>query len=159
LAQIDVLTLIAAPRERCFDLARSVDFHLRSTSQTSERAIGGRTTGLLALDDEVTWSARHFGVWLTLTSRITAYQRPAYFRDSMVRGPFARLDHDHEFADDGAGGTVMRDVFDFAAPAAVFGRIVELLFLKDYFRRFLTSRNQLLKAAAESDAWREFTEL
>jgi len=105
LARIELLTVIAAPCERCFDLARSVDLHLRSTSHTSESAIGGRISGLMTLGDEVTWRARHFGVWFTLTSRITAYDRPEHFRDRMVRGPLARLDHSHEFADDGQGGT------------------------------------------------------
>ena len=108
------------------------------------------------LGDEVTWRARHFGVWFTLTSRITAYDRPKHFRDRMVRGPLARLDHSHEFAADRQGGTAMRDVFDFAAPAGPLGRVVEVLFLNAYFKRFVKKRHQILKAVAESDAWRQF---
>jgi len=156
LARIELLTVIAAPCERCFDLARSVDLHLRSTSHTSESAIGGRISGLMTLGDEVTWRARHFGVWFTLTSRITAYDRPKHFRDSMLRGPLARLDHSHEFTDDRQGGTAMRDVFDFAAPAGPLGRVVEVFFLSAYFERFMERRNQILKAVAESDAWTQF---
>jgi len=110
----------------------------------------------LALGDEVTWRARHFGVWQTLTSRITAYERPAYFRDSMVRGAFARLDHEHYFAEDGRGRTVMRDVFAFAAPFGVLGRVAERLILTRYLRRFLEARNREIKVVAESDAWRQF---
>jgi ligand-binding SRPBCC domain-containing protein len=156
LARIELLTVIAAPCERCFDLARSVDLHLRSTSHTSESAIGGRISGLMTLGDDVTWRARHFGVWFTLTSRITEYDRPNHFRDRMVRGPLARLDHSHEFADDRRGGTAMCDVFDFAAPAGPLGRAVEVLLLNAYFKRFMERRNQTLKAVAESDAWRQF---
>jgi len=110
----------------------------------------------MTLGDEVTWRARHFGVWFTLTSRITAYDRPKHFRDRMVRGPLARLDHSHEFAADRQGGTAMHDVFDFAAPAGPLGRVVEVLFLNAYFKRFLKKRNQILKTVAESDAWRQF---
>jgi hypothetical protein len=91
--RLELVTAIRAPRERCFDRARSVELHTRSTAATGETAIAGRTRGLLGAGDEVTWRARHFGVWQTPTSRITAYRRPAFFRDSMVRGAFARLDH------------------------------------------------------------------
>jgi ligand-binding SRPBCC domain-containing protein len=125
---------IAAPRARCFDLARSVEMHVQSTDQTGEVAIGGRTRGLLELGDEVTWRARHFGVWQTLTSRIVAYERPGYFRDSMVRGPFARLDHDHYFVGDGRGGTAMRDVVEFAAPLGLFGRVAEIASRREFIR-------------------------
>jgi hypothetical protein len=52
---IRVVTNIAAPAGRCFDLARSVDAHVRSTEASGERAVGGRTGGLLAPGDEVTW--------------------------------------------------------------------------------------------------------
>ncbi len=154
--RIELTTHIAAPRERCFDLARSVELHTRSTASTGELAVGGHTSGLLALGDEVTWQAKHFGVWQTLTSRITAYERPAYFRDSMVRGAFARLDHEHHFAEDGRGGTVMRDLFEFAAPFGVLGWAAERLVLTRYLRRFLEARNREIKTVAESDAWTRF---
>ena len=104
MACVELLTTISAPRQRCFDLARSVDVHVRSTSATEESVIAGRTAGLLALDEEVTWRARHFGMPLTLTSRITAFDPPNHFRDSMVRGPLARLAHDHYFTEDGPAG-------------------------------------------------------
>ena len=154
--RIELTIHIAAPRDWCFDLARSVELHTRSTASTGERAIAGRTSGLLALGDEVTWRARHFGVWQTLTSRITAYERPAFFRDSMVRGAFARLDHEHHFADDGRGGTVMRDLFDFAAPFGALGWVAERLILTRYLSRSLEARNREIKLVAESDAWRQF---
>ena len=112
MARIELRTLITAPRERCFDLSLSVDFHTHSTAQTGERAVAGKLTGLLSLGEEVTWRARHFGVWQTLTSRITAYDRPAHFRDSMVRGAFERFDHDHYFDPAPNGQTLLRDLFD-----------------------------------------------
>ena len=36
-------------------------------------AVGGRTSGLIGLGEEVTWRARHFGVTQHLTSKITAF--------------------------------------------------------------------------------------
>ncbi|HUQ83911.1 MAG TPA: SRPBCC family protein [Gemmatimonadaceae bacterium] len=155
MARIEVSIVVAAPASVCFDLARSVDAHVRSTSATNERAIGGKTSGLLSLADEVTWSARHFGIRQELTSRITAFDRPNHFRDSMVRGAFERFDHDHYFTT-GSGGTVVRDVFDYDAPLGLLGRVAEALFLSAYMRRFLLVRLRELKALAESDGWRAF---
>lgn len=155
MARIELSLLVAAPPSRCFDLARSIDAHLESTAATGERAIGGRTSGLLALGDEVTWRARHLGVSQELTSRITAFERPLHFRDSMVRGAFARFDHDHYF-ESVNGGTLLRDVFDYRAPLGPLGWLAERLFLSAYMRRFLATRLRALKALAESDAWVRF---
>lgn len=156
MARIELSIRVSAPPERCFDLARSVELHTQSTAATGERAIGGVTHGLLELGDDVTWRARHFGVWQTLTSRITAYDRPHSFRDSMVRGAFRRFDHDHCFEPLPDGGTLMRDVFDYAAPFGPLGRVVEWLVLSRYMRRFLEERNRQVKAVAESADWARF---
>jgi ligand-binding SRPBCC domain-containing protein len=146
---------IRAPIDRVFDLARSVDLHLKSAGSTGETAVAGRTSGLLELGQEVTWRGRHFGIWQNLTSRITQMSRPGHFRDSMVEGTFNRLDHDHFFTFQG-DVTMMKDVFDFTSPLGVLGRVANALFLEAYMRRFLTERNQVIKRAAESEDWREF---
>ena len=155
MTRIVVVTPVAAPRDRCFDLARSVEAHVRSTRGTRERAIAGRKTGLLELDDEVTWEATHFGVRFRLTSRITALDRPHHFRDSMTSGPLARLCHDHHFVEDGHGGTIMRDEFEFAALGGPLGRLAEWAWLAGHFRLFLERRNRELKMLAESEGWKE----
>ena len=150
---IELETFIAAPAERVFDLSRSVDLHVRASGDTSEEAVGGRTSGLLELGDTVTWRARHFGIRQHLTSRITGYDRPHWFRDEMVRGPFASLAHDHWFdAED--GGTRMHDRFVFAAPLGPLGVFAERLFLRRYMTRLLQARNAALACIAESDEWR-----
>jgi hypothetical protein len=69
---IDLELFVHAPAERVFDLSRSVDVHVASTSRTGERAVAGVTTGLLVLGDVVTWEATHFGVRQRLTSQIVA---------------------------------------------------------------------------------------
>jgi len=152
--KIVLVTLLHAPLERCFDLSRSVDLHVVSMQETGERAVGEVTSGLLGLGEEVTWSARHFGVRQTLTSRITAFDRPRHFRDSMVRGAFRRFDHDHFFVARGED-TEMRDVFDFESPLGPLGRIADALVLERYLRRLLERRNEEIKRIAESDAWRD----
>jgi len=152
---IEFTTDIRAPIERAFDLSRSIEVHMASTSRTGERAVAGVTTGLLGLGEEVTWRARHFGVWQRLTSRITLFERPVHFRDSMVQGAFRRFDHDHFFAQRGEI-TVMRDVFDFQSPLGILGRIADRLFLVEYMRRFLLTRAAVIKTIAETEQWRRY---
>ena len=142
-------TEIAAPPERCFDLARDIDAHLRSTAQTGERAVGPRRSGLLSLGEEVTWEARHFGVTQRLTARITRYERPRLFEDVQVRGPFAELRHVHEF-EPGSAATLMRDSFTFRSPFGLIGALVDRLVLTAYLRRFLARRAEELKRMAEA---------
>ena len=155
MARIELSLHVAAPAARCFDLARSVDAHVRSTAASGEQAVAGKTFGLLAFGDEVTWRARHLGVWQELTSRITAFDRPHHFRDSMVHGAFTSFDHDHFFTPAG-NGTLMRDVFDYRAPLGPLGRVAERVFLSAYMRRFLRARMHELKRLAESSKWVEF---
>jgi ligand-binding SRPBCC domain-containing protein len=153
MAMIALTTLIHAPLERCFDLSRSIELHVVSTRRTGERAVGAVTSGLLGLGEEVTWSARHFGVRQMLTSRITAFDRPRHFRDSMVHGAFRRFDHDHFFATC-REDTEMRDVFDFESPLEPLGRLADALVLERYLRHLLEKRNEEIKRVAESDVWR-----
>lgn len=154
---IVLTTRIHAPPERCFDLSRSIALHVASTRQTGERAVGANASGLLGLGEEVTWSARHFGIRQTLTSRITVFDRPHHFRDSMVAGAFRRFNHDHFFAARGED-TEMRDVFDFTSPLGPLGRLADVLVLERYLRRFLETRNEEIKRVAESDAGRDVLE-
>ena len=153
MAVITTITEIRAPAERVFDLSRSVDLHVRSAGSTEETAIAGVTSGLLELGQEVTWRGKHFGVWQNLTSKITRFSRPDYFRDSMVRGAFRRLDHDHFFEAQG-DLTIMKDVFDFNSPLGPLGRVAEALFLESYLRRFIIERNDVIKKTAEGQDWK-----
>jgi len=146
---------IAAPPELCFDLARSVEAHVASASASGERAVAGVTSGLLNLNDQVTWRGRHFGLTQELASRISAFDRPRYFRDEMVCGAFRRLAHDHYF-DPIPQGTRMRDIFEFKAPYGLLGWVAEEVVLTRYLRRFLEQRAALLKHLAESGEGRRF---
>jgi ligand-binding SRPBCC domain-containing protein len=140
---------------RVFDLARSIDLHTNSTSKTGERAVAGVTSGLIGAGDEVTWRARHFGLWQYLTVRVEGFDPPTYFSDRMLRGAFQRMEHHHHFAA-ASRGTTMRDVFEFQSPLGLVGRVVDVLLLKRYLRSFLVERNRMIKATAESDGWRKY---
>ncbi len=148
MAVVTVVTQIDAPARVAFDLARDVPFHERSMSRYGERAVGGTTHGLLDAGVVVTWRARHFGLWFELTAKITAFEPPTYFRDSMLRGPFRRLDHDHWF-EERDDVTTMRDVFDYVLPLGAIGRIADRLVVRRHVRRLLDARGRAIKDAAE----------
>ena len=63
-----LVTTISAPIERCFDLARDIDVHRESMRMSEERAVAGVTTGMIGLNEQVTWRARHFGLPWRMTS-------------------------------------------------------------------------------------------
>jgi len=148
---IELFTQINAPIEIVFDLSRSIDLHIESTKQTGERAIGGRTSGLIELGETVTWRAKHFGIWQNLTSKITEYQYPDYFVDEMVSGAFKSFRHEHHFSTID-GQTLMKDVFVFESPFGLFGKFFNWLVLKKYMTGLLVERNRVIKEAAETNS-------
>src|ERR1700744_4744274 len=95
--KIELTTRINAPIDKVFDLARSIDLHMESTKQTGEQAIAGKTSGLIELGESVTWRAKHFGIWQSLTSKITEFDQPNFFVDEMVKGAFKSFRHQHHF--------------------------------------------------------------
>jgi ligand-binding SRPBCC domain-containing protein len=149
---LEDLTIVRAPIDRCFDLARSVEVHLAGNVHWGEQAVAaaGVTTGLVGLNQRVTWRAKHFGLWHCLTSEITAMDPPVFFQDAMIQGPFRFMKHDHLFRRLSADETEMKDVFCFAAPLPILGRLAEITFLGRYMNALLRERNAVLKRIAES---------
>jgi ligand-binding SRPBCC domain-containing protein len=146
--RVHVETWIRAPAGACFDAARDLDLHVTSLSHTSEQAVAGKMSGLIGMGETVTWQGRHFGIKQHFTSKITAFDPPNYFQDTMQHGAFASFVHDHYFvARD--GGTLMRDVVEFTAPLGLIGRLVEALVLHRYLRRLLTVRATIIKETVE----------
>src|SRR4051812_30984372 len=96
-------TKINAPVERCFLLALSVDLHKRSTFGTNEKIIEGVPSGLVKLNDVITWRAKHLGVTQNFTSKITCFQYPDHFADEMQKGAFKKFYHQHRFKKEGSG--------------------------------------------------------
>jgi len=63
MVRLEELTVIHAPIERCFDLARSVEVHLAGNVHSGEAAVAmaGVTSGVIGMAQRVTWRAKHFG--------------------------------------------------------------------------------------------------
>lgn len=109
--RIELQTKINANIDIVFDLSRSIDLHKISTQSTNEEAIAGKTSGLMGMNESVTWRAIHFGVYQNLTSKITQYERSKSFTDEMIKGAFAEFTHQHHFEELDLG-TLMIDIFD-----------------------------------------------
>src|SRR5918995_4684357 len=141
-------TLIDALAGIVFDLSLDIEAHRSSMSASSERAVAGVTTGQIGLGKTVTWRATHFRIPFTMTSKVTALERPHRFVDKQVRGPFRSFHHEHLF-EPAAGGTRMVDRIRFDAPLGPIGRLVERAVLAAHLERLIAIRGEYLKAEAE----------
>ena len=150
---IHLTTFVAAPAQRVFDLARSIDLHRKSMAHTGEEAIAGTTSGLIGLNETVTWKARHLRRTRILKSKITAMTAPLSFTDEMVQGDFKSIRHEHHFKKID-NGTLLIDIFTFESPYGGLGRLAERLFLTRYMKNLLEMRNKMIKEYAESEKWK-----
>lgn len=149
MSRICLETIIKADIDVVFDLARDIDLHQKSTFKTKEKAIAGRTSGLIELNETVTWRAKHLGFYQTHTSKISSMEKPYEFTDIMLKGTFKSLKHQHLFKQEGKN-TIMTDIFEFESPFNIVGKLVNTFFLKNYLKSFLLERNATIKKAAES---------
>lgn len=150
---ISLTTEIYAPIEIVFDLSRSVDLHKISTKHTNETAIHGVTEGLMELNDCVTWKAKHFGIYQTLSSKITNMDKVNSFVDEMEKGIFKSFRHYHGFTEKGSI-TIMTDTFDYKSPLGLLGLLADKLLIEKYMTKLLRIRNQTIKEFAETGKWR-----
>lgn len=145
---IHLTTKIKAPKQVVFDLSRDIDVHQNSASQTHEKAIAGVTSGLIQYNETVTWRGRHFGVYLTHKSRMTAMDLYDYFVDEMEEGKFKSFKHEHFFSEEN-GITTMVDKLQYQTPYGIFGKVFDLIILQRHLTNFLLNRNKVLKELAE----------
>lgn len=78
------------------------------------------------------------------------YDPPHRFSDRQESGPFARWYHRHEFLDDGAGGTILRDSVDFDPPAGALGRILGGPILRAKLQKMFDFRHETTKKIVEN---------
>ncbi|MNX44385.1 hypothetical protein D3C86_748690 [compost metagenome] len=146
---INLTTKIKASKQTVFDASRNIDIHQQSASKSNEKAIAGTTSGLINLNETVTWRGKHFGFYLTHKSRITAMRFYDYFVDEMERGKFKTFKHEHFFEEEN-GITIMKDKLQYETPFGIFGELFDILFLEKHLTQFLTERNKTLKEVSES---------
>lgn len=149
MTKITLQTKIKAPIETVFNLSRNIDIHQESASSSNEKAIAGKTSGLIELNETVTWKGKHFGFYLKHSSKITEMKFPNYFVDIMEKGHFKSFRHEHHFAEEN-GFTTMKDVLIYETPFGIFGRFFDSILLKNHMKNFLLERNAVLKNIAEN---------
>jgi ligand-binding SRPBCC domain-containing protein len=152
---IHLTTFIAAPQERVFDLSRSIDLHKSSMKKYDESIIDGKQTGLLDLNETVTWTARHLFKQRVIRVRLTKLQRPDFFVDEQEEGDFKMMKHEHYFKPI-ENGTILIDQFHFETPFGFLGKWINKLYLEKYMTRLLNERNQVIKQTAEGNLWNQY---
>lgn len=146
---INLSTKIKASKQAIFDLSRNIDIHKLSTAKSNETAIDGVTSGLINVNETVTWRGKHFGFYLTHKSIIPAMNLYDYFVDEMVEGKFKSFKHEHSFID-GNGFVLMIDKIQYQTPYGIFGKLFDVLILKKHLTNFISERNKVLKELAEN---------
>ncbi|MFV8355273.1 SRPBCC family protein [Flavobacterium sp. XS1P32] len=146
---IQLSTAINAPIEIIFDLSRNIDVHQQSTAKSNETAIDGITSGLINVNETVTWRGKHFGVYLTHKSIISAMVIPTYFVDEMLEGKFKSFKHQHIFIQKN-GFVIMEDKIQYETPYGIFGKLFDHFLLKKHLTTFILERNLFIKALAEN---------
>jgi len=151
---IHLTSFIAAPQERVFDLSRSVALHKASMKDHNERIVDGTMSGLMNLNDTVTWTAKHLFKQRRLKIRISKIQRPEYFTDEQEAGDFKLMKHEHYFKPI-ENGTIMIDQFHFET-VGLMGKLVTKFYLEKYLTQLLKQRNKMIKEVAEGNMWKQY---
>lgn len=150
MTSIHLITQIKAPIQEVFDAARNIDLHENSAYQTHEKAIAGRTSGWIELGETVTFKGKHFGFYLTHTSKIIKMEMPHYFVDEMIQGKFKSFKHLH-FFEEIKDATIMTDIVEYETPFGFVGKIVDTLFLKKHLEHFISNRAHFLNHFIENN--------
>lgn len=138
-----------------FDLSRSVDLHKASMIKHEEKIVDGTISGLMNLNDTVTWTAKHLFRQRRLKIKITKLQKPDFFIDEQEEGDFKLMKHEHYFKP-AQNGTIMIDQLHFETPYGFFGKFINAIYLEKYMAKLLNERNQMIKEIAEGNLWTQY---
>ncbi len=86
------------------------------------------------------------GIPVGWRTRITSYNPPYGFEDTQLRGPYAKWEHRHTFKPV-AGGTLMTDSVDYAAPFGPLGDLVNRFVIRDELARIFRYRADAVRTA------------
>lgn len=152
MTRIKVTTTINTPIEIVFNNCRNIDIHQYSASKTNEKAIEGRTSGLINKEETVTWKGKHFGIYLKHQSIISEMDFPTYFVDEQLKGHFKNFKHQHFFIKK-ENLTIMTDILEYETPFGFFGKLFNRLLLKNHLTKFIQNRNKIIKQITEKDSY------
>jgi ligand-binding SRPBCC domain-containing protein len=150
---IHLTTFIKAPIDRVFNLCRNSTIFKKALNGKNETLTAGATDILVKPGDTLTIFAKHFGKTRSLTLRITEMENQQKFVEEQVKGDLKSYRHEHHFMQV-ENGTIVIDLVEMEEPRDAIGSILGKLFLKNYFEKILSKRNELVRQYAESDKWR-----
>ncbi len=151
--RIEFNTPIKAPVERCFDMARSIDFHKISLGPLKEEAVAGFTSGLINQHEHVLMKSKLWGFQFSTELKITKFNPPFFLSYDIADSNFESIIHDYYFYDI-SNETVMVNHFYYKPKLGILGELLNVLFLRRYLTHILKTRNELLREYAESNQWR-----
>ncbi len=107
--------LLAEPREQVFEFF--ADAYQLEAMTPPWLNFTVQTPRPIAMQDGtlIDYSLRVYGLPIRWQSRISHWQPPQQFVDEQVKGPYRRWHHLHAF-EEVEGGTLVRDVVDYAVP-------------------------------------------
>ena len=149
MTQIKTSTTINAPIKIVFNNCRNIDIHQYSASKTNEKAIAGKTSGLINKNETVTWKGKHFGIYIKHQSIISEMEFPNYFVDEQAKGHFKSFKHHHFFTQK-ENKTIMTDILDYETPFGFIGKLFDKLLLVNHLTNFIIYRNTILKELSEN---------
>jgi ligand-binding SRPBCC domain-containing protein len=124
------LQALTPPWERV--RVESVSNGIRDGSRVILRA----RVGLLAFHVWTRWEMEHHG-----------YVAGREFNDRMLRGPFAKWEHRHAFADRGDGTSVLIDTIRYRLPMGMLGRLFGGAFTRRKLKKMFDYRHAVTREA------------
>lgn len=152
--KIEFNTHIKAPIERCFDLARSIDFHKISVDPIKEESVAGCMTGLIGHNQHSLLQCTLYGLHFSTELKITKFNPPFFLSFEIADSNFESIIHDYYFYDI-SDETVMVNHFYYRPKLGIVGEVLNFLLLEKYIARQISQRNNLLLEYAETDKWQD----
>lgn len=75
-------------------------------------------------------------------TRIEIWEPPRRFVDVQVKGPYSLWEHTHEFEEDGAGATMIRDRVRYSIPFGLLGEIADRALVRRDLRQIFDYRRE-----------------
>lgn len=153
MADLHLTTVVYAPIQRVFDLARCVSLHKRHFEHHNIVPLNGKTSGLLEMRDYTRWEGKLGGKKRQFIMDLSAIDKPNYYHDEMRKDFFDFFLHEHYFREID-NGTIMIDQIKYQLPHGIIGKMINKACAEKYITQYLKERNDLIKTYAEGNNWR-----
>lgn len=155
MSQIHLTTCIHAPADRVFDLSLSTSVHKAVLRSYRNGRLESATEGAIGLQDKITFSLNFLGRRRVLTTRIESMERAREITSLLAKGEgsFLSMRHDQYFRQI-QNGMLLIDLLEYEPAYGSIGRLADKLLVKKFLKKYLESKNRLIKQYAEGDKWK-----